>query len=115
MLKTEMYLSMLARVTFLDQFHRQIDRRDHAIGTRDSFAGDVERGAMIRTRPRERQPERHIHAAVKGVEFQRNQTLIVIHAEHGVEFAFGGAMENGIWRKGTDDSRFSILDSRLYL
>src|SRR5438105_5532266 len=39
----------------------------------------------------------------------------MIHAEYGVELAFDCAMENGIGRNRSDDSRFSILDFRLEL
>ena len=81
------------------QFHREFDRGDHAVGARDSFAGDFERGSVIRTRARKWQAQRHIHALVKGVELQRNQSLIVIHAEHCIPFAFAGVMKNRVGRK----------------
>jgi hypothetical protein len=32
------------------QFNGQIDRRDHAVGARDTFAGDFKRSSMIGAR-----------------------------------------------------------------
>src|SRR6266404_5571891 len=81
---------------FLHQFNRQIDRGNHAIGFRDSFPRDFKRGAVIGTGAGERQAERRVHAVMKRVQFERDQSLIVIHAKHGVEFAFDRAVENGV-------------------
>src|SRR5689334_18800639 len=79
--------------TILNQLGGQIDRRDHAVGLGDSFAGNLECGAVIRTGPGKWQPQRGVHAAVKSVQLERDQSLIVIHAKHGVEFTFYRAME----------------------
>ena len=83
------------------QLHREINRGDHAVGTRDSFAGNFKRGAVIGTGARKRKAERHVHAVVKCVKLQRDQSLIVIHAEHRVEFTFNRAMENCVGGNGT--------------
>ena len=82
------------------EFHGEIDRRDHAVGSCDSFSGNFKRGAVIGTGARTRQTERHVHAVVKCVQLKRNQSLIVIHAKHRVEFAFNRPVENrvgGVW------------------
>src|SRR5205085_1777874 len=76
----------------------EIDRGDHAVGAGDSFAGDFECGAVIGTGARKRQTERYVHAVVECVQLQRDQTLVVIHAEYGIELTVDCAMENGIWR-----------------
>ena len=101
------------RLCYGCQLRCEIDCCDHAIGARDAFAGDLERGAVIGAGARKRETKRYVHTAVKRVDLQRYQTLIVIHAENSIELAFGGAMENCIGRNWTDNSRFSILDFRL--
>ena len=91
-------------MTLSAQLHREIDRGDHAVGTRDAFAGNFKRGAVIGTGARKRQAKRHIHTAVEGVQFQWDQSLIVIHAEHRVEFAFNRAVKNGVGRNRTGEN-----------
>src|SRR5205823_8605873 len=71
---------------FLREFPSQLDRRNHTVGPRDAFARYIERGAMIGAGARKGQAESHVHTAVKGVKFKRDQTLIVIHAKGGVPF-----------------------------
>src|SRR6266487_1930904 len=71
---------------FLREFSGQLDRRNHTVGPRDAFARDIERGAMIGAGARKGQAEGHVHTAVKGMKFKRDQTLIVIHAKGGVPF-----------------------------
>ena len=88
---------------FQSEFNREVDRGDHAVGAGDSFAGNLKRSAVIGTSARKRQTQGHIHAIVKCVQFQRDQSLIVIHAENGIEFTFNRAMENCVGRKGTGE------------
>ena len=102
-----------AQDDFRCQFHREINRGDHAVGTRDAFARNFKCSAVVGTGARKRQPERYVHAAVECVELQRNQSLIVVHAKYRVEFAFNRSVENGVRRNRTNDFRFTILDSRL--
>src|ERR1051325_850286 len=82
---------------FPRQFHREIDRCDHAIGTRDALSGDLKCSAMIRTGAREWQPQSYVHAAVECVQLERDQSLVVVHAKHRVEFAFDRAIEDCVW------------------
>ena len=90
------------------EFHREINRGDHAVGTRDAFARNFKCSAVVGTGARKRQPERYVHAAVECVQLQRNQSLIVVHAKYRVEFAFNRSVENGVWRNGTEnDFRFT--------
>src|SRR5262245_24471833 len=70
------------------QVNGKIDRGYHAVGPGDSFAGNFKCSAVIGTGARKRKTERHIHTLVKGVKFQRDQTLIVIHAKYRIEYAF---------------------------
>src|SRR5262249_20122312 len=51
------------------QVRCEIDRRDHAVGSGDSFAGNFKRSPVIGTGASERKTERHIHTLVKGVKF----------------------------------------------
>ena len=73
-------------------------RRDHAIGARDPFARDFKGRAVIGARAWKWQSERHVHTVVECVKFQRDQTLVVIHAKNRVEFTFGRAMKNRVGR-----------------
>ena len=84
------------------QFHREVDRGDHAVGARDPFSGNFKRSAVIGAGPREGETQRHVHTFVKGMQLQWDQTLIVIHAKHRVEFAFNHAMKNCVRRNWTD-------------
>ena len=85
------------------QFHRQSDGGDHAIGSRDILPSDHEGRSMIGAGSGKREPESHIHALMKGVEFERDQTLVVIHAKNRVEFSCDRPMENGIGRVGAGE------------
>ena len=78
------------------QFHGEPDRGDHAVGPRDALAGDRKSGAVIRAGARERQAKSDVHAFMESVQFQRDQSLIVIHAKHAVEFSLDRAMKNGV-------------------
>ena len=51
---------------------------------------------MIRTRSGKGQAQRHIYAVVEGMEFERNEPLIVIHAEDRVELTPNHAVKEGI-------------------
>ena len=61
-------------------------------------AGQVEGGAVVGTGAGVGQTKGHVHAGVEGEEFERDQSLVVIHAEDAVEFPGHGAMENGVRR-----------------
>ena len=76
------------------QLNCKIDRGDHAVGSRHSFAGNFKRSAMIWTGASKWKAQRDIHAFVKGVQLERDQPLIVVHAKNRVEFAFDRAVEN---------------------
>src|SRR5213076_2987736 len=90
-------------------FHREIDRGDHAVRPRNVFAGDVEGGSVIGACARERKTERYVYAFVKGVQLQRNQSLVVIHAKHGVPGAICSVIKNSVGGKRTgDDCRLPI-------
>ena len=86
------------------QLHREINRGDHAVGTRDAFARNFKCSAVVGTGAGKRQPERYVHAAVERVQLQWDQSLIVVHAKHRVEFAFNRAVENSVGRNRTDEN-----------
>ena len=56
------YRSVLRKV------YREIDRGNHAVGSRDSFSGNFKCGAVISTGARKRKTQRDIHAFVKCVK-----------------------------------------------
>src|SRR5882724_7254547 len=91
------------------EFHREIDRGDHAVGPRNVFAGDVEGRSVIGACAREGKTERHVYAFVKGVELQWNQSLVVIHAKHGVPGAICSVIKNDVGGKRTGDDRRSPI------
>ena len=62
---------------------------------------------MIGAGARKGETERDIHAFMEGVQLERDQSLIVIHAEHGVEFALDRAMENRVGREGAGEEVMS--------
>ena len=80
------------------KFSRHIDGGDHTVGPRDSFAGDGKGRAVVGAGPRKWQAKGHVHAAMKGVQFQRDQSLIVIHAEGGIPLLVGKVMEQCVRR-----------------
>ena len=80
------------------QFHSEIDRCDHAVGSRESLAGNIKRSAVIRAGSRKWEPQGDVYAFVKRMQLQRDQSLIVIHTKYGFEFAFNGAVKNRVWR-----------------
>jgi hypothetical protein len=96
--------TFVLRHFFSNQLYGEINRRNHAVWTRDSFAGNFERGAVIGTGTGKRKAKCHIHTFVKGVKFQWDQTLIVIHAEHRIEFTFNCTVKNCVGRVGTGKS-----------
>jgi hypothetical protein len=85
------------------KLNRERDCRDHAVLPRDAFASNLEGCAVIGAGARKRQTERNVHAAVESVQLQWDQTLIVIHAENGIEFTFSGATKDGVGRKRADE------------
>src|SRR2546430_13675163 len=114
MLKTEAYLAtrlvlLLMPVVIYEkgclcsrhEFHCQIDRCEHAVGSRDSLAGNFKCCAVIGTGARKWEAQRDVHTFVKGMQLQWDQSLIVIHAKHRVEVALNRAMEHCVGRVGT--------------
>ena len=61
------------------------NRGNHARRICDSLPGDIERGAVIRRSPDERQSDRDIHRAIELQSLERDQPLIVIHRDRRVE------------------------------
>ena len=71
-----------------------MDRSNHTICPRDSFSRNFKCSAVIWTGARKWKAQRHVYAFVKCMQFQRDQSLIVVHAKNRVEFAFDRPMEN---------------------
>src|SRR5207248_8854041 len=82
--------------TVLRKIHGEIDRCDHTVGTGNSLAGNFKCGAVIGTGSRKRKAKRYVHTLVKGVKFQRDQSLIVIHAEYRIELIFNHMVKDGV-------------------
>jgi hypothetical protein len=54
---------------------------------------------VIDGRPDDRQPERHVHRSSEGEQLDRDQPLIVIAGNHGIELATHGADEYRVTRQ----------------
>ena len=63
------------------QFGRQMQSGDEARSTGPAAAGDVERGAMVGRRADEWQTQRDVYSTLEVQRLQRNQRLIMIHAD----------------------------------
>ena len=62
-------------------------------------AGDVERGAVVGRGAHERQAERDVDRMVEGQRLDRDQRLVVIHAERGVVGRARRRVEHGVGRQ----------------
>ena len=63
---------------------RELDGRDHAARIGLALACDRERSAVIRRRAHDRQAQRDIHAVPEGKRFDRDERLIVVHAQRRI-------------------------------
>src|ERR1700722_11487766 len=90
---------------FLGKFNREFDRSDHAVGLCESFAGDRKGGAVIGAGAGEWEPKRYVHAAMKGVQFERDQPLIVIHAKSGTPPPLRQTMKERVGRDRAGEDR----------
>lgn len=76
------------------------------------FSGKLVGGAVIRTGAEEGEAPGEVDSFVEGEELERDESLIVVGAEDGVEFSVGGAMVNGVGGPGAgeDSWRFGLKD-----
>src|SRR6266404_4382673 len=99
---------------------RQPQRGDQALGARTTSAGDCKGSSMIRRGPHEGQSERGIHPAIEVDRLDRDQRLIMIHAQCGVKsrtrlevkHGVGGQWATHLYPGSAQlgDSRFDDLD-----
>ena len=77
-------------------------------------AGEIKGGAVVGAGAGKGKAEGDIHAGVEGQQFERDEALVVIHAEHAVELSAGGAMKNSIGRVRAGDIALGseLRDSR---
>ena len=78
---------------------RELQRGDQARRIGLAGAGDIERGAVIGRGAHERQAERDVDAVVEGQRLDRDQRLVVVHAERGVVGLARRLVEHGIGRE----------------
>ena len=74
-------------------------RRDQADGSARAGAGDVEGRAVVGRGAHERQAERHVDRVVEGQRLDRDQRLVVIHAERRVVGRARRCVEHGVGRQ----------------
>src|SRR5690606_33133512 len=82
---------------------RHAERRDQARRIGDALSGDIIGGAVIGRGADEIKAERDIDAAVKINGFQRDQRLIMIHAEDGVILRPRRRMKQAVCGEGAGD------------
>lgn len=72
---------------------------------------------MVRAGARFRQAEGDVHGVVEIEEFERDESLVVIHGDDGVEVTAGGVAEHGIGHGGAGEDRIGrgvqTFDGRL--
>ena len=76
------------------------DRGPQASGVRDAFSRNVQGGSVIHGDPGEGQAHGDIHAAFEGEEFERDQPLVVVHGDIGVDPLQVWPREGGIRGEG---------------
>ena len=85
------------------QFAGEADGGDHGRGIGEAFAGDGEGGAMVRAGAGFWQAEGDVHGVVEIEQFERDEPLIVIHGDDGIEVAAGGIAEDGVGHGGAGE------------
>ena len=78
---------------------REPQRRDQARRIGLAGAGNVEGGAVIRRGADERQSERDVDGVLEGDGLDRDQRLVVIHADRAVIGLARGVVEHGVRRQ----------------
>ena len=92
----------------------EINGGDHAVRSSPAFTGDIECRSVIGACPRKRQTQGDVNAIVESLEFERNQALVVIHAEDSVKFTLSSAEKDGVRRmRAGHDCEFRIGDCGL--
>src|SRR5690242_2462941 len=68
----------------LSELRCQIHRLEKARGGCNALSGNIKGCSMVDGCPYDRQPQRDVHSTFEIEQFQRNVTLIVIHADDRV-------------------------------
>ncbi len=82
----------------------QLNRGDQAAWIGDALSGDVEGGAMVGRGAHDRQAKGHVLSAVHIPRLERDQRLIVIHADRDIVARSGRGDEHSVRRKGPETS-----------
>lgn len=80
----------------LGQVAGEADGGQHGGWIGQAAAGDAEGGAVIGTGPGFGQPERDVDRRLEIQQFERNQSLVVIHGDHGIEVPAGRVAEHRV-------------------
>ena len=67
---------------------------------RFSGSGEIIGGAVINRGADDGQAQGHVNRVMKMDQFDGNESLVMIHGNHRIEFPFVGPVENGVGRKG---------------
>ena len=106
-------LTLSKRCVCEGEFGGEADRGFHAVRAGDAATGDLEGGSVVGTGANEWKTEGDIHPFVEGMELERDQALVVIHAKNAIEFPLHRTMENRVWREGALEIgvAFQFIDS----
>jgi hypothetical protein len=105
------------RTSFLYFSHLicHLDGRNQAGGTGLAAPGQIVGGAVVHRGPHNRQAEGDIDSVIKMQELERDQPLVVVHADDSIVAALGGKPEKGVSTvrtTGIDPFVPSCLDGR---
>ena len=103
-------LCVLLRLIFClsgNQPAGQLHGGKHAAVVGPALASDFERGTVIGRRADDRQSERDVDAGLKRDQLERNQRLVVVGANDGVEgFLLHGVIKNRVGGQMAQDDFF---------
>jgi hypothetical protein len=81
------------------EFGGEADGGFHAVRAGDALTSDLEGRAVVGASANEWKAEGDIHPSVKGMELERDQALVVIHAKDAIEFPLHRTVENRVRRE----------------
>ena len=94
-------------MAFSGQFAGKPDSGDHGGGIGLVFPGDREGGAVVRAGAGFRQAQGDVYGVVEIEQFERDEALVVIHRDDGIEVAERRIPENRIGHSWTGEMRFA--------
>ena len=85
---------------FTRKSYGKFDCLEQTVRVGNAFSCDIQGGAVVDGGADDRESERDVDGIVKSQSFQRDMTLIMVHADYAVEFLASLRKECRIRRKG---------------